>query len=201
MKDPTQRGLPPGAGIRIFSAAILVIGGVAIGVYAFTQRGSAVNHGARVAVTVFGILMPLFFFAVAYGILRVVFPPSMRGVTLTLSNSDVRRGADIDLRAEVAKPDKMLARLEFGLVCTEYYDVETTDGRGNRSRTTKQVDTHVDWRPFTGGPAQTERFHIPDDGPFSYRGNCLSYGWRASARLPKRLRFDPAENVPFVVRP
>ena len=187
--------------MRIFFAVLLVGGGLAIGIYAFTQRGSAVNHGAKVAVTIVGIVLPLVFLLVAYGILRTVIPPKVRGVTLTLSNSDLRRGSNVDLRVEVANPDKMLTRLEFGLVCTEFYDVETTDGRGNSSRSTRQVDAHTDWRPFTGGPTQSERFLIPADAPYSYRGDCVSYVWRASARLPKRLRFDRAENVNFLVRP
>jgi hypothetical protein len=201
MKDPGKPGLPPGGGLRIFYAVLLVGGGVALGIYAFAQRGSAVNHGAKVAVTIAGIVLPLFFFAIAYGILRTVFPPKVRGVTLTLSSDAVRRGSAVDLRVEVANPDKMTARLEFGLTCAEYYDVETTDGRGNSSRSTRQVDAFTDWRPFTGGPSQSERFVIPADAPFSYRGDCVSYVWRASARLPKRMRFDRSENLPIVVRP
>ena len=201
MKDPGEPRLPPGAGIRIFSASVLVAGGIGLGVYALTQRSGAVNHGAKVAVTVFAIVMPVIFFAVAYGILRTVFPPSMRGVTVTLSGTDLKRGSPVDVRVEVAKPDKLTARLQLGVVCTEFYDVETTDGRGNRSRTTKQVDAHTDWRPFTGSTPQTERFVIPADAPYSYRGDCISYVWRASARLPKRLRFDRTENVTFLVRP
>jgi hypothetical protein len=201
MKDPVKPGLPPGGGLRIFTAALLVAGGIALGIYAFTQRGSAVNHGAKVAVTIVGIALPLFFLGAAYGILRTVFPPKVRGVTLTLSNEDVRRGSNLDLRIEVANPDRMLNRLEFGLVCTEYYDVETTDARGNSSRNTRQVDAHTDWRPFTGGATQSERFLIPASAPYSYRGDCVSYVWRASARLPKRMRFDRAENVTLLVRP
>jgi hypothetical protein len=180
---------------------VLVAGGIALGIYAFAQRDSAVNHGAKVAVTIVGIALPLFFLAVAYGILRTVFPPKVRGVTLTLSNADARRGSNVDIRVEVANPDRMATRLEFGLVCTEYYDVETTDARGNSSRNTRQVDAHTDWRPFMGGPTQSERFLIPATAPYSYRGDCVSYVWRASARLPKRLRFDRAQNVILVVRP
>jgi hypothetical protein len=201
MKDPGEPRLPPGAGIRIFMSALLLAGGIALGIYAFAQRGSAVNHGAKVAVTVVGIVLPLFFFAIAYGILRTVFPPSMRGVTVTPSGTDLKRGSPVDVRIEVDRPGNLAARLQFGLVCTEFYDVETTDGRGNRSRSTRQVDAHADWRPFTGGPTQSERFVLPADGPFSYRGDCVSYVWRASARLPKRLRFDRSHNVPFLVRP
>jgi hypothetical protein len=201
MKDPNKPGLPPGGGIRIFMASLLVLGGIALAIYAFAQRDTAVNHGAKVAVTIVGIVLPLFFLLAAYGILRTVFPPSMRGVTVTLSSADSRRGSELDIRIEAANPDKLVGRLEFGLVCTEFYDVETTDARGNTSRTTRQVDAHTDWRPFMGGPAQTERFLIPADAPYSYRGDCLSYVWKASARLPKRVRFDRAENVPLLVRP
>jgi len=201
MKDASTRGLPPGRRFKLFMAALIALGGLAIGIYAFSLRGSAVNHSAKVAVTIAGIVIPLFFLALAYAILRLVVPPGVRGVSVTLSRDDVRRGSDVDVRVEAAKPDKMARRLEFGLICTEFYDVETTDGRGNRTRATRQADTHVDWRPFTGGPSQTERFVIPADAPFSYRGSCLSYVWRVSARLPKRLRFDRALNTSLLVRP
>jgi hypothetical protein len=201
MKDPVKPGLPPGGGLRIFMAALLAIGGVVLAVYAFSQRGSAVNHGAKVAVTIVGIALPLFFLAAAYGILRTVFPPKVRGVTLTPSGPELRRGSNVDLRVEVSNPEKMAGRLEFGLVCIEFYDVETTDARGNSSRSTRQVDAHTDWRPFTGGATQSERFVVPADAPYSYRGDCVSYVWRASARLPKRMRFDRAHNVTLLVRP
>jgi hypothetical protein len=201
MKEPAKPGLPPGGGLRIFLACLLVAGGIALAIYAFVQRDTAVNHGAKVAVTIVGIALPLFFLAAAYGILRTVFPPKVRGVTVTPSSSDLRRGSNVDLRVEVSNPDKMLGRLELGLVCTEFYDVETTDARGNSSRSTRQVDAHTDWRPFTGGATQSERFLIPPTAPYSYRGDCVSYVWRASARLPKRLRFDRTHNVTLLVRP
>src|SRR4051795_5171625 len=113
MKDPAKPGLPPGGGLRTFLACLLVAGGIAPPIYAFGQRDTAVNHGAKVAVTIVGIALPLFFLAAAYGILRTVFPPKVRGVTLTLSNEDVRRGSNVDLRVEVANPDRMLSRLEL----------------------------------------------------------------------------------------
>jgi len=45
------------------------------------------------------------------------------------------------------------------------------------------------------------RFAIPAEGPYSYRGDCLSFVWRVSAREPKRHRFDRATNVQILVRP
>ncbi|MEA2440244.1 MAG: hypothetical protein QOH76_1668 [Thermoleophilaceae bacterium] len=198
MKDPGAPGLPPGGGTKIFFAVFIGLGGVGLGIYAFALRGDAVDDNARTAVTVVGIVVPLLFLAGAYALLRAVFPPKARGVTVSVAVTDVRRGSDVEARLELAteKPG-----LELGLVCTEYYDVETTDGRGNRSRTTSQAVAHEDWRPQSGGQLQSVRFTVPADGPFSYRGDCVSYVWRVSARQPKRMRFDRTVSVPIVVRP
>jgi hypothetical protein len=182
----------------MFMAVLFALGGVAIGIYAFASRGGAVNDSARTAVTVVGIVLPLVFFAGAYALLRVVVPPKARGVTVTVPVTEVRRGAAVDARLELStdKPG-----LELGLVCMEYYDIETTDGRGNRSRNTSQAVAYEDWRPQSGGATQSVRFDVPVNAPYSYRGDCLSYVWRVSARQPKRMRFDRAVNVPIVVRP
>jgi hypothetical protein len=179
-------------------AVLFALGGIAIGIYAFVSRGDAVNDSARTAVTVVGIVLPLVFFAGAYALLRTVLPPSVRGVSLSVPVTDLRRGGDVDARVELStdKPG-----LEVGIVCMEYYDVETTDGRGNRSRSTSHAVAYEDWRPHPGGSTQAVRFAVPVNAPYSYRGDCISYVWRVSARQPKRMRFDRAVNVPLVVRP
>src|SRR3954471_12139360 len=106
MKEPAKPGLPPRGGLRIFLACLLVAGGIALAIYAFAQRDTAVNHGAKVAVTIVGSALPLFFLVAAYGIVRTVFPPKVRGVSVTLSRPDLRRGGDVEIRVEVANPDK-----------------------------------------------------------------------------------------------
>jgi hypothetical protein len=146
-----------------------------------------------------GVVLPLLFLLAAYGLVRMVFPPKARGVTLTVAVTDVRRGSEVDARLELAHPEKQ--DFELGLVCTEYYDVETTDGKGNRSRSTSQAVAYEDWRPHSGDAVASVRFSVPADRPYSYRGDCISYVWRVSVRQPKRLRFDRAVNVPLVVRP
>ena len=198
MKDPSKAGLPPGGGTKIFMAVLFALGGLAIGIYAFASRGDAVDDSAKTAVTIAGIALPLVFFLGAYALLRTVFPPKARGVSVTVPVTDVRRGGDVDARVELTtdKPG-----LEVGLVCVEYYDVETTDGRGNRSRNTSQAVAYEDWRPQPSGAVQAVRFSVPVNAPYSYRGDCISYVWRVSARQPKRMRFDRAVNVPIVVRP
>jgi hypothetical protein len=195
MKDPSTPGLPPGGGTKIAVAVFFGLAGLGLGIYAFAIRGNAVNDSASTAVTIVGIVLPLLFIAGAYALLRMVFPPRARGITVTVPVTDVRRGSELEARLEIANPDT--TGLELGLVCTEYYDIETTDGRGNRSRSTSQAVAHEDWRPQSGGPMQSVRFRIPEDAPFSYRGDCISYVWRVSARQPKRLRFDRAVNVPL----
>src|SRR3954454_9672925 len=101
MKDPVKPGLPPGGGLRIWFAALLVLGGIALAIYAFAQRGSAVNHGAKVAVTIVGIVLPLFFLLAAYGIARTGFPPKVRCVTLTLLRQHLPRAAELEIRMAV----------------------------------------------------------------------------------------------------
>jgi hypothetical protein len=199
MKDPGAPGLPPGGGTKIFTAALIGLGGLAIGIYALASRGEAVDDSAKTAVTILGIVLPLIFLAGAYALLRVVFPPTARGVTVTVAVTEVRRGSDVDARIELAHPDR--PGVELGLVCTEYYDLETTDGRSNGSRNTSQAIAYEDWRAQSGTAVQSVRFSVPADGPYSYRGSCISYVWRVSARQPKRLRFDRSVNVPIVVRP
>jgi hypothetical protein len=199
MKDPGKPGLPPGGGTKLFIAVILAVGGVAVAIYAFASRADAVDDSARTTVTVAGIVLPLFFLLGAYGLMRMVFPPKARGVTVTVAVTEVRRGQEVDARVEIAHPDTQ--GLELGLVCTEYYDEETRDSKGNAQRSTSQAVAYEDWRPQPGGGVQSVRFSVPANAPYSFRGDCISYVWRVSARQPKRLRFDRAVNVPLVVRP
>lgn len=203
MKDPSKPGLPPGGGTRLTLVVTLVLGAVAMAVYAFVKRGDAVNHAARVGVTIVGVVLPLLALAGAYAIFRTLFPPKAKHLHLSVTNPDVQRGAEVVVNLEIARPEKVGDELELGLVCTEYYDVQTTDGRGNKSRATRPEVAYEDWRPQQGlSSNQTSvRFQVPADAPFSYRGHCLSYVWRVSAREPLRGRFDRAVNLPLVVRP
>jgi hypothetical protein len=199
MKDPSQPGLPPGGGTKLFVAALLFVGGIAVAIYAFAGRSGAVDATARTVLTVFGIVFAVVFAALAYGLFRAVFPPKARHVKVEVERTDFKRGEDVVVRVEVAS--RASEKLELGLVCTEYYDERRSDGRGGTNRATAQAVAFEDWRPQTAGPPQAVRFSIPADGPYSFRGDCVSYVWRVSAREPKRLRFDPATNVHLVVRP
>jgi hypothetical protein len=77
-----------------------------------------------------------------------------------------------------------------GLVCIERYDYLTrVQHRGGTTvvRRTAESTAHEEWRP--GAPTLT--FEIPRDAPYSYEGECVSYAWRVSARVVRKLRSDP----------
>src|SRR4051794_39790041 len=200
MKDPAKPGLPPGGGAKLFIATIFLLGGMAVAIYALASPRDAAKAGARTAVTIFGIAFGLICVAVAYGLVRAVFPPKARHVRVDVERTELKRGEEVTARVEVSQ--RASEKLELGLVCTEFYDEKHPDGRGGTDRVTAQAVAFEDWRPQTpGSGTQTVTFQIPPDSPYSYRGDCLSYVWRVSAREPKRLRFDPATNVHLVVRP
>lgn len=199
MQDQVKPGLPPGGGMKLFVAAIFVLGGAAVAIYGFASRDGAVNSSASTAVTIFGIVFALVCLAVAYGLFRSVFPPKARHLKVEVERSDLKRGDEVIVRLEVGA--RASDKLELGLVCTEYYAARKSDAQGNTQRATDEAVAFEDWRPQSGGPLQTVRFAVPGDAPYSYRGDCLSYVWRVSAREPRRLRFDPATNIPLEVRP
>jgi hypothetical protein len=201
VKDPAGDGLPPGGGAKLFVAAIFALGAIGIAAYGLATHGDAVSHSAEVAVLIACAFFAVFFASCAYLLWRLVYPPGARHLKITLATDEPRRGSDIEVTLEVGRQRKPDGRLELGLVCTEYFDVEKTNTNGTTYRGTSEAVAHEDWRPQTGGGKLTERFPVPPDAPFSHRGDCLSYVWRVSAREPRRHRFDRAVNVPVTVRP
>jgi hypothetical protein len=163
---------------------------------AYAFLGDAVDHTARVTATVVAVGILVVCLACAYALYRGVFPPAAKHLRISMSSSDVRRGSDVVVRLEVDRPEKVSHRLELGLVCTEYYDEEAGEGRA-----TRQAVAHEEWHSRAEGPLQTVRFPVPADAPYSFRGSCLSFAWRVTAREPRNRRFDHAVNVPLVVRP
>jgi hypothetical protein len=196
MRDPSDPGLPPGAGTKLTVAAVLLLFGVGMAVYSFVLRDTAVNEAAKVAVTVVGVVLLILSVAGAYALYRLVFPPKAGHLRISVAGSEVRRGSEVTVSLEVQRSRRTSKRLELGLVCTEYYEIESGEGRA-----TRQAVAHADWRPHTEGRRETVRFEVPIDAPFSYRGRYLSFVWQVSAREPRRMRFDRATSVPLVVRP
>jgi hypothetical protein len=105
-----------------------------------------------------------------------------RGLQVDAGEGEVRRGADVEALVTISNP-KGLGDLEVGLVCTEYYDEQSTDSDGDTSRATVEEIAHENWLPVeevTG--VQSVRLPIPASAPFSYEGACLSFKWELVAR-------------------
>ena len=97
---------------------------------------------------------------------------------------------------------KGLGDLEVGVVCTEYYDEESTDSDGDTSRATVEEIAHEDWEPVeevTG--VQSVRLTIPADAPFSYEGTCLSFKWELVARGHRSRGLDAQARSDLSVLP
>jgi hypothetical protein len=113
-----------------------------------------------------------------------------RGLQVDAGEHEVRRGEEVEALVTISSPEG-LGDLEVGLVCTEYYDEESTDHEGDTSRATVVAIAHEDWRPVeevTG--VQNVRLAIPADAPFSYEGACLSFKWELVARGHKSRGLD-----------
>jgi hypothetical protein len=124
-----------------------------------------------------------------------------RGLQVDAGVHGVRRGEEVEARVTIASP-KGLGDLEVGLVCTEYYDEETTDSDGDTSRSTAEAIAHEDWLPveeLTG--VQSVRLAIPADAPFSYEGTCLSFKWELVARGHRSRGLDAQARSDLSVLP
>jgi hypothetical protein len=205
-QDESVQPLPKGSAAKLVMAGVFAIVGPGLAIFAFVAAGDAVSDSAANWTRVAGVAFGALFVFLAYVLVRQVFPPKAHSLTIALSSHEVRRGGTIDARLEIAQAAQGDGEIDFGLVCTEYYDVEKThydpNGYDARHRHTEDAIAYQDWR--TVSPSQgvhSFRFDVPADQPFSFRGDCLSFEWRVSARDPKRLRFDRATNVSVKVLP
>jgi len=124
-----------------------------------------------------------------------------RGLQVDAGVHGVRRGEEVEALVTIASA-KGLGDLEVGLVCTEYYDEETTDSDGDTSRSTAEEIAYEDWlqvEELTG--VQSVRLAIPADAPFSYEGTCLSFKWELFARGQRSRGLDAQARSDLSVLP
>ena len=136
--------------------------------------------------------------------LRPQKPPSH--FTVSASPAQLRRGDEVTVHLEVSAPDKIGERLEYGLVCTAWYDdrqqQSSSNGGGGSRRVSVETAAWESWiEASKSAGTQSVTLRVPEDGPFSYEGTCLSFAWRASAREPKRMAIDPRIDAPLWVGP
>lgn len=148
----------------------------------------------------------LFIAAVSYLQYRSQRPARLRrrvgGVSLAVDREDVRRGEQLSATLSLhARAED----LQLGLVCVERYDLESrayTKAGQITIRQTKEATAYERWQPIEAVAGEhTITFDVPHDAPYSYEGECVSYGWRVSARAMRRLRPDPRLDHPLWVRP
>ena len=124
-----------------------------------------------------------------------------RGLQVDGGEHGVRRGEEVEALVTISNPEG-LGDLSAGLVCTEYYDEESTDHEGHTSRATVEATAYEDWQPVeevTG--VQSVRLAIPADAPFSYEGACLSFKWELVARGHKSRGLDAQARSDLSVLP
>ena len=135
-----------------------------------------------------------FFWLFARTLWRGARPRYATGLELRVERQEVRRG---DRVGAVATGD---GDLEVGLLCTQSYDVWRRIGDDSRSRVTERASVWQQWVPAPHGAlGQRVELALPADGPYSYEGDCVSFGWAVVVRRVGEKRVAPP--VPLWVAP
>jgi hypothetical protein len=135
-----------------------------------------------------------FFWLFARTLWRGARPRYATGLTVVVERQELRRGERI---GATASGD---GELEIGLLCTQSYDVWRRIGDDSRSRVTDSASVWQQWVPAPHAAlGQRVELALPVDGPYSYEGDCVSFGWAVVARRVGEKRFG--EPMPLWVAP
>jgi hypothetical protein len=121
-------------------------------------------------------------------------PRYASGLRVEVERQELRRGDRVGASASGE------GQLEVGLLCTQSFDVWRRVGADSRSRVTDSASVWQQWVPAPHAAlGQRVELAVPADGPYSYEGDCVSFGWAVVVRRvgDKRL----AEPVPLWVEP
>jgi hypothetical protein len=122
-----------------------------------------------------------------------------KGLEVRVEQPEARRGGDVRAVVVVTEPGD-LGDLEVGLVCREFYD-ETVSTADSSSRETLDAVEYEAWQPMQcvrGEHGVT--LTIPEQAPYSYAGDCLSFRWEVVARGRKRMALDAQASQEIAVR-
>jgi hypothetical protein len=188
-REPGAQSLRNRTGAPLLEAFVGLVGlaMLAAGVFvAAGGRGPRFDRREEALGGAFFALVGLLCAGWAYAQRRRSRPRRLRGATLAVDRDEPRRGETLSVTLSHEADEQ----LEVGLVCIERYDYLTrVQHRGGTTvvRRTAESAAHEEWRPG----AATLTFEIPRDAPYSYEGECVSYAWRVSARVVRKLRSDP----------
>jgi hypothetical protein len=199
-REPGPQSRRSRQGSRI---AVVLVGIIGVGFLV----GAVFAVAAGVAVlAAFFVAMAAGMGALTWWLHRRANPSGLPNLELTTDGDEKRRGDSVTVTVRIGSPDGLdVERLELGLICTESFDYEQVTRSRNgtqRSRQTRQVTAHEDWREVDRrAPEQAISFEIPGQAPFSFEGDCVSYAWRVSAREPRSRRMDRRVDRPIWVLP
>jgi hypothetical protein len=135
-----------------------------------------------------------FFWLFARTMFRGARPRYATGIELQVERQELCRG---DRVAAIASGQ---GELEVGLVCTQSFDVWRRIGNDSRSRVTDTASVWQQWVPAPHGAlGHRVELALPAEGPYSYEGDCVSFGWAVVARRVGEKRV--AEPAPLWVAP
>lgn len=135
-----------------------------------------------------------FFWLFARTMFRGARPRYASGLELRVERQELRRGD------RVAAVVSGAGELEVGLVCTQSFDVWRRIANDSRSRVTDSASVWQEWMPAPQGAlGQRVELGLPAEGPYSYEGDCVSFGWAVVVRRVGEKRVAPP--VPLWVEP
>ena len=178
-------------------------GGIAYGIYDYAEGYSdAASEGAQLAASIAAGVMGLAGLAIAALLYVKTYPPKARNYTVQVDRGELRRGESVQATLSVGRLERVAEGAQVGIVCTEYYEVTRTDGKGNQYADTEDVIAYEDWHPVDRAQStQRHVFEVPAGAPYSHEGTVVSFQWRLTAREPKRMRPDARTDTPLWVRP
>jgi hypothetical protein len=134
------------------------------------------------------------FWLFARTMFRGARPRYASGLELRVERQELRRGD------RVAAVVSGAGELEVGLVCTQSFDVWRRIANDSRSRVTDSASVWQEWMPAPQGAlGQRVELGLPAEGPYSYEGDCVSFGWAVVVRRVGEKRVAPP--VPLWVEP
>ena len=85
-------------------------------------------------------------------------------------------------------------------MCTQFFDVWRRIANDSRSRVTDSASVWQEWVPASQGAlGQRVELGLPAEAPYSYEGDCVSFGWAVVVRRVGEKRV--AQPVPLWVAP
>ena len=138
--------------------------------------------------------MLAFFWLFARTMWRGARPRYATGLELRVERQELRRG---DRVAAVASGE---GELEVGLLCTQSYRRLAAHRQRLAQPRDQRASVWQQWVPAAHAAlGRRVELALPADGPYSYEGDCVSFGWAVVVRRVGEKRV--AEPVPLWVAP